>query len=209
MSNFDRVRDSVAAAGGDVAGFEAGERKRMTTKPQQLLFLPFTRRLSLTERIGHADEQPVTGVTLRDLLGGAEYDVVLDERGRPTYYAVRAIDGALTGITEWPRDYVVLRVRRYLEREAAGDIEADIQPRNDAEHAGSTSGQPRHEYIGQLIREAYAAGVSPRQVVAARTRNHTSSVDRWIREARKHDETLPRATRSGLKGKATTEGSDR
>ncbi|MGN7977483.1 hypothetical protein ACTJJ4_07915 [Microbacterium sp. 22195] len=205
MTRFDQARDAVAAARGDVTGFEAGARKRLVTDAAPVLFVPFTRPLSHSERFNLDTQQPRAGVTVRDQLGGVEYDVVLNERGRPTYFAVRAISGSLSQVDEWSREHVTLLVSQYLRREESGDIEADLLPR-DAAQSAPKSLQPRREYIAELIREAHAAGVSPRQVVRAQTGNTTSSVDRWIADARRVYKDLPQATRPGRK--STTKGTE-
>lgn len=203
---FDEIPETVEAVGNEHgwdadkradkrADFERSARARLK-RPARVVFLPFQRRLSAAEQLGNDPASGARGGTLRDAQGGAEYDVVVDERGRPTYYAVRAIDGALSGIDEWPRDVVALLVQQYLRDEIS-----DPMPRERARRAlPGKVGQPRHEYIAGLIREAHAAGVSPRAVIAAQTGRSLPTVDRWLREARAADETLPQARRTKTKG---------
>ncbi len=208
---FDEIPETIEAVGNEL-GWDADKRadKRADFERRarahlkrggRVVFLPFQRHLSAAEQLGTDPASAARGATLRDAQGGAEYDVVVDERGRPTYYAVRAIDGALSGIDEWPRDVVTLLVRQYLRDEVS-----EPMPREQARRSlAGKGGQPRHEYVAGLIREAHAAGVSPRTVVAAQTGRSLPTVDRWLREARAADPTLPQATRHPHK---RTKGTD-
>lgn len=211
---FQEIPDAIARVG-DEAGWDNATRIRQTRRweegarrrmahPSAVVFLPFQRRRAVAEQVGNDEAREAAGATLRDEQGGAEYDVVLDERGRPVYFAVRAIDGALTTIDEWPRDLVALLVRQYLDGSLDARGDGDTLPRSEARRTFATrDAQPRREYIAGLIRDAHAAGVSPRAVVAAQTGKPMPTVDRWLREARAADPTLPQATRSPRRGKGT------
>lgn len=202
MTKHDRIAQMVSAAGGDVAGWQAWHREDLIAGQELVQFLPFVRSPSIPERFGYEPEREHHGVTVYDQQGGVQYDIVLDERGRPTYFAVRAIGGTLNGVDEWPREHVALLARQFLR---SGESEQQMS-RTTAQQVDTFGGRPRHEYIADLIREAHAAGVSPRVAIHKRLRKPLPTVDRWLREARAADPTLPQATRDPRKNRP--EGSE-
>lgn len=178
--------------------------RKLIQQRAHVSFLPFVRQPSTYERVRFTatEPEPEHGATVIDTMGGGVYDVVLDSRGRPTYYAARALDGALTTIDELPRQLVAALAATYLRQLQTEDGDPALTlSRDDA--LRTESGQPRAEWVAQVVRDAHAAGVSPRVALQRQTGKPYPTIDRWLREARAADPTLPQATRHPRKPKGT------
>lgn len=227
-----RAAESIGLAKGEradaatverrVERLRAGIRRNLETAPAMLTFSPFRRARSWAERESIAPAREIAGASMRDEYGDSEYDLVLEDDGALVYYAVRAIVGALTEPyaigeqpRELPRDLVVRLVARYLAGELPEEIEGvpgDQLSRAEAwaEVAGRARA-PRLEYVAEIIRTSAATGASARDALMARSGKTSATVDRWIREARAADPSLPQAKRHPGKRKTTqtTKGTER
>ena len=179
-------------------------RRRLVQQRAIVSVLEFRRAPSAWERLRFADTEPVVerGATVIDELGGGVYDIVIDGRGRPTYFAARALDGALPTIAELSRQQVSQLAARYLAQLDTDDGDPVMTLRRD-DALRAEAGQPRGAWIAQCIRDAHAAGVSPRAALAQQTGKPWPTIDRWLRDARAADPTLPQATRQPRKPKAS------
>jgi hypothetical protein len=165
--------------------------------------IPFRRQPSAWERITAWSAEPTAedGATVVDELAGVTYDVVLNA-GRATYFAARAHSGALASVVELTRNDVAAIARDFLDQYREGEGEPIVTiDRDRALRLAKGQQRPRHEYVADVIRGAHEIGESPRAALLAKTGGKTATIDRWLREARAADPTLPQAARNSSKGK--------
>lgn len=203
MKDDEWERMVVATAEID-RGKAAALRQKLLQRKAHISVLEFRRPPSAWERLRFVESEPISerGATVVDELGGGVYDVVLDDRGRVTYFAARALDGALPTVAELSRQQVAQLAARFLAQLDGDDGDPVLTIRRDDALRAEAS-QPRAEWISQVIRDAHAAGVSPRAALAAQTGKPMPTIDRWLREARAADPTLPQATRRPRNPKGT------
>lgn len=166
---------------------------RRVKRREQIRMQPFSLRPTLDEiaaavLAGREQPSPRRGATLIDAAGGAEYDAVVNDAGHLEYLAIRSLRGTLREVDERPRELIAGLAHWFLAQ-----LEADGDPVAFQDAEVDMRKPPSLAYVGEVIRHAAAEKYSARTALAYLTGRSVATVDRWIREARANDDTLPQA----------------